>query len=118
MVENIAIIKEVHQFYDIKKAEKEALELLKIVELESVGTKRVSQCNTVEVFTTMFIRAVMMPEEIIFITMPTTILGTFKELERIIYMMQKLNTKNKYIEILDLKSNENYYKECTCSMIK
>jgi len=117
MLENIALIKEVHQRLSVKKAEQEAYEMLQKIQLEAIADKRVSQCSAQEIFYVMFIRALMMEERRVFLLVPVTITETLKDIQSIIKGMNRLND-NKSVEILDVSSNELYYKGCACSIVK
>ena len=68
MLENIALIKEVHQFIKTSSAQKEALYYLSKIDLQNVGKNRLTQCTSLEIFYISFIRALMTKEMNVIIT--------------------------------------------------
>ena len=117
MKENIALIQEVHQALSREVAEKNAVELLECLGIDSVANKRKNQCSDLEQFYVMIIRAFMMTQKRIFIKTPFMLLGSVLEIEKIIQDIQKLPLE-KEVFLLDVEANYHRYKECSCNMIK
>ncbi len=118
MCENISLIKEVNERLSRKKAEKIADDYLQKINLTKVASARVSQCSSLEIFYTMFIRALMTKEKNIIIARPLSLIQNSKELEKIIQNLHILNADSKNIIILDTITNESRYKGFSCHIIK
>ena len=117
MLENIALIPEVHQRMSIIKAECLALEKLKILGLETIAKKRIVACSMEEIFYVMYIRAFMMQKQKVIIKVPYTITESLKDIQSIIKQMIKIQ-ENQQIIILDVLSNAIHYKGTLCNIIK
>lgn len=117
MLENIALIKEVHEHMPTKKAQEEAKEQLKKIELESIGLYRLNQCDTYEVFCVSLIRALMTKEMNVIIVSPFHLIDNLRDIETVVATIQKLEVK-KNILILDTVSNEIHYKGSSCNIVK
>ncbi|MDA3909557.1 MAG: hypothetical protein PF437_10780 [Sulfurimonas sp.] len=117
MLENIALIKEVHEHMPTKKAQEEAKESLKKIELENIGLNRLNQCNSYEVFCVCFIRALMTKESDVIIVTPFHLIDNLRNIKTIISIVEKLQVK-KNILILDTISNEIHYKDSSCNIVK
>jgi len=118
MCENIAIIKEVHELLSIKKAEELANEYLEKINISHISLQRVQNTNSIDIFYTMLIRALMSKQKnIIIIAMPL-IVNDIKYLNDILNNINILNANYKNILILDTITNEHYYKGCLCPIIK
>ena len=117
MVENIALIQEVHQNKSIDESEALALEMLTKISLETIAYKRIPECSIEEIFFVMYIRALMMDIPKIYIKVPYAITENFKDIQSIIDAMELLKN-DKSVMILDLLSNEVHYKGCGCNIIK
>ncbi|WP_373036816.1 hypothetical protein [Sulfurimonas sp.] len=117
MLENIALIKEVHEHMPTKKAQEEAKEQLKKIELESISLNRLNQCDTYEVFCVSLIRALMTKEMNVIIVSPFHLIDNLRDIETVVATIQKLEVK-KNILILDTVSNEIHYKGSSCNIVK
>ncbi len=117
MLENIALIKEVHQFIKTSSAQKEALYYLSKIDLQNVGKNRLTQCTSLEIFYISFIRALMTKEMNVIILTPFHLIDNLRDIETVLASIQKLEIK-KNILILDTFSNETHYKGCSCNIIK
>jgi ABC-type cobalamin/Fe3+-siderophores transport system ATPase subunit len=117
MCENIALIKEVHENIPVSEANRFALNILKKIDLEEIAYKYVSNCTDKEIFLVMFIRAVMSQEKNVILESPSKILGNLFSIKKLIENMIELDSSKKII-ILDLVSNENYYKGAKCRIEK
>lgn len=117
MLENIALIKEVHEGLSIKKAETLALEMLEKINLISIAQSRSSQLTQQEIFYVIFIRAMMTKESKIYITTPFSLINNLRDITILINDIMILDSK-KEIFILDIIINEIHYKETTCNIIK
>jgi len=118
MVENIALILEVHQHMSIKKAQQIAQQYLDMIHLGHIGSYRKVQCTPLEIFYVMFIRALVTNEPTIIIETPYVLLESLREIKTISIHLEKLNQSKKKIIILDTQNNMLHYKDCLCNMIK
>ncbi|MDD5157965.1 hypothetical protein [Sulfurimonas sp.] len=110
MCENIALIKETHEHKSIKDAENEAFEMLQKIELGEIALKRVPQCNSLEIFFVMLIRALMTEKKRVIIVPLFLLTSSFEDMKNILKKISVLNS-DKCIYILDLVSNKNYYSD-------
>jgi len=113
MVENIALMLEVHQSMPVYKAESLAVEYLAKLGSETAGNKRIAQCSEQEVFYVKLIRAMFAPFEEILIVLPNTLTDSTDPANFICETLKKLEIAKK-VSILDLNSNENDYLEVSC----
>ncbi|WP_345993199.1 hypothetical protein [Sulfurimonas sp. HSL-1716] len=113
IVENIAIIQEVHAYKQVIKAEAEALELLRIIALEEIAQKRASQCSEFEIFCAMLLRALMNDNERIVIVTPFSFITSLTSIKEIAEVIYKLDIK-KDIIIADMKNNQTNYEGDLC----
>jgi len=117
MIENIALIKEVHQFLSVKQAHKDALNLLDKLSLASIADKRINECCDEDVFYVMFMRAMMSSEKDIVIEVPFSLVKNLENIGKLIENILFLND-DKNIIILDNITNESKYKGYPCHIIK
>lgn len=118
MLENIALIKEVHHLTPTSIAQAEAIELLSIIALENIGRNRLNQCTSLEVFYVMFIRAMMSDEENISIITPFFLIKKLSEIDSVLENIARINNGVKNIIILDTLTNQSHYKGDLCNIIK
>ena len=117
IIENISLIKEVHEFMPRLQAQEIAISLLSKVGLNHIKSYRQNQCSTVEIFYVMFLRALMSREKNIFIEVKHSVLETLKDINNVFESINLLKA-DKNIFILDLLENEDYYKGTLCNIIK
>jgi len=117
ILENISLIKEVHEFMPSVEAQSVASKLLAEVNLTQIELYRENQCSVIEIFYVMFIRALMCREKNIFIEVKHTLVENIKDSESLFKNINLLK-KDKNIFILDLVANEDYYKGSLCNIIK
>ncbi len=117
MLENIALIKEFHEFLPIPLAQKEAFEYLKKIDLQNISLYRLTQCSSLDIFYVCLIRALMTKEMNVIIVMPFNLVDNLKDIKKVFKTIDKLEVE-KNILILDLISNETHYKGCSCNIIK
>jgi len=117
IVENIAIIKEVHEDMKALKAESLAMDALSLLSLEYIGLKRLNECTIMDIFYVMVIRASMSDDEKIFIKMPSSLLGNLKKIHLALEKLSLLQL-DKDIYILDTQDNKNFYKGSLCNIIE
>ena len=118
MLENIALIKEFHEHMATSQAQALAKEYLQKLKLTHIGTYRVNQCSSLELFYVMFIRALMSQKKEILIVTPPLLIKKIEKMDAIIQILEMLNDTNKQIVIVDTIANEIYYKGCRCNTIK
>jgi len=117
MKENIALIKEVHHKKKRLEAEKEAVAMLRTINLEHIASYRSEQCSAIERFYVMFIRALMCDTPLIYILSPLMLTENRANMNELTVNMQKLN-RYKGIIIIDTDANLPHYKDCGCPMTK
>jgi len=117
MLENIALIKEVHEHMPTALAQEEAREALKKIDMENIALNRLNQCNSYEVFCVCLIRALMTKELDVIIVSPFHLIDNLRDIQTIVSSVQMLEVK-KNILILDTISNETHYKESSCNIVK
>lgn len=118
MLENIALIKEVHLLLPTSEAQAEAKELLERINLGDIGRKRLNQCSSLEVFYVMFIRAMMTSDENISIVTPFFLIKKLSEIDIVLENISIINNNLKKIIILDTLANQSHYKGELCNIIK
>ena len=117
MLENIALIKEVHERLSREKAEEIASDSLEKIALGDVGLKRVNQCNSLEIFYVMFIRALMSKETTVIIATPFSLINNLRDIQPIIDNIEILN-ESKNIFIFDSITNKSHYEGSSCLIVK
>ncbi len=117
MLENIALIKEVHEHLPTKSAQAEAREALAKIELEKISLFRVNMCDAYEIFCVSLIRAMMSNDKRLIIISPLNLLDSLSSIDDLVDIINKLQM-NKDILILDTLSNETHYKEASCNIVK
>ena len=105
IIENIALIQEVHQNISVNKAENLAKESLSKIGLEDISLLNITQCSSEELFYSMLVRAMMCENRTIIIESPYLISSDNIEFEKI----ERLNT-DKDIIVLDIFENKHKYK--------
>jgi len=117
MLENISLIKEVHEHMPIADAQELAMEFLKRVSLENIAYKRVNECSIIEIFYVMYIRALMSSERRIFIEVTHGVVDSLSNIHKLLESIEMLN-REKEVMILDLQEREIYYKDGRCNIIR
>lgn len=117
MLENIALIKEVHELLSIEKAENIAKESLEKIGLSHIGLNRLNQCSSLEVFYVMFIRALMSRDMNVIITTPFSLISNLRDIQPILDNIEILNT-HKNIFIFDNITNKSHYEGSSCPIVK
>lgn len=93
MLENIALIKEVHESMPTKLAQQQAKDYLEKIELQDIGLNRLNQCNSLEVFYVCLIRALMTKEMDVIIVAPFHLIDNLRDIEILITSIKKLDTQ-------------------------
>ncbi len=117
IVENIALIKEVHEYMPISKAQALANDYLSKINLAHIAQHRVEKCSALEIFYVIFIRAIMTEDKNIIIKNPYLMIKSYHKFHEVLEAINTLDAK-KHILILDLQNNEIHYKGSQCNMIK
>ena len=110
IIENIALIKEIHWHLSYKKAKHFALEALEKTGFAYIGSWRSAQCSERELFIAQLIRASMMQYAKIIIITPFVLLNETEEIAFLFSSCEKLGIKERCI-ILDLESNRVKYEK-------
>jgi len=116
IIENISLIKEVHEFMPTKKASEIAMSYLEKLNLSKIALYRPVMCNDLEILQVMFLRAVMFKNKNIAIINPHYLINNLKDIKVIIDAMKMVEGKD--LLILDLLSNEIYYEGCSCRIVR
>ncbi len=106
MIENIALIPEVHKHTSIKKAQELAQNSLAKIDKENIALKRMHQLNEVEIFYVLIARALMDERETIVIVNPLSIL---KHVEFLAIAMKNLAILNEEKNIIILENDINRF---------
>ncbi len=119
IIENIALIKEVHERLSQKAAQKQALEALEAVGYAYIGRFRSVNCNVKELFIAQLIRASMMQYAKITIIRPFVMLKDTEEIPMILDALRRIK-EGCDCEILDMKLNRSKYEAGgeACSIIE
>lgn len=117
MLENIAIIKEVHEALPTFMAQQEAREKLNVLGIEHVASQRLTQCSSLEIFYVMFVRSLMHNKPRIIIVTPFFLIKKLADIQEVLEKITKCNT-TKTLVILDNISNQSYYEGKACHIIK
>lgn len=117
MLENIALIREVHEHLATKDAQKEAREALKKIDLEKISLYRANMCDAYEIFCVSLIRAMMSDDKSVIIISPINLVDNLSTMSEISSVIKKLEM-DKDIIVLDTLSNEAHYKEVSCNIVK
>ena len=113
LLENVALIDEVHHHMSVKQAESKVLQTLKSNGLEQLAFKRIPQCNDHEIFQFLLLRAAAMPKKQAFILLPLTLVNHEDGINAILNIINNLKI-DLTISILDLKSNQIHYQGLAC----
>lgn len=113
MLENIALIDEVHGRLSVKEAESKALQRLTHLGMERLALLRTAQCTYEERFLIMLLRATSMPVNQVFILFPLSLVPHEGGMEPVLNRIQQIDTKMN-LQILDLKSNLILYQGLPC----
>ena len=117
IIENISLIKEVHEFISINKAQNISNEYLEKIHLSNIANKRPTACSDTEKLYAMIIRATMCQNKKIIISNLVHLLDNLKDIQDIIKNVENIVT-DKNVTILDIFSNEIHYEGCLCRIIK
>jgi ABC-type lipoprotein export system ATPase subunit len=109
IIENISLVKQVHEFMSVKDSQKMVLDYLSVISYEDLANKRVDDCNDLEIFYIKFIRTLVVDAQNIIIVTPYRILNATQSMDEIINNLLKYNSEKK-ITILDLVFDEHRYK--------
>ena len=119
VIENIALIEEVHQRLPREMAHKNAMEKLTLLELNTIAESRITTCSQFERFKVAIIRASMMLDAKIYIVLPLQQFHTNNSTEDMIQSIVDINIEEN-TTVLDLVSNlEEYHRKgVTCHIIE
>ena len=109
VIENIALIEEVHQRLPREVAHINALEKLTQLGLGTIAQSRIGSCSQFERFSVSMIRASMMLDAKIYIVLPLQQFHTNNSIEDMMKSITDLNVEES-ITVLDVVSNLEEYK--------
>ncbi len=109
VIENIALIQEVHERLTREAAHENALDKLRLLGLEAIAKSRIASCSQFEYFCISMIRASMMLDAKIYIILPLQQFHTNSSIEDMVHSICNINIQE-HVIILDLVSNIEEYK--------
>lgn len=117
MIENIALIPEMHQGLRVPIAEQQAKIELEQAGMQHIGNKRVPQCTDKEKFYAMLIRAKLFNPSKILIEAPFSFISGMHSVEFIMNAIKNADIPHS-VEIADLKSNRMHYTGEECHILE
>lgn len=117
MLENIALMKEVHEGMPTQEAQSIAKTYLAKIGIEKIANNRLTQCNSLEIFYVMLLRALMHNKDTIMIVTPFFLIKKLSDIGGVLENISLLNS-GKTLLILDNISNQSYYEGKACNIIK
>ena len=118
MLENIALISQVHDKMGMAQSHKKAYAALKSLELEQIAPLRYENCSAKEKFYVQLIRANILKDAKIIIEQPFMLLAEEMSIHFILDALGRLNIPYERVRIIDLVHQENNYKEPQCRIEK
>lgn len=114
MVENIALILQVHEHLNRQEAKHIASKALLSLELNHIAALRYDVCSEKEIFFTQLIRACLKKDAKIVIDQPFSFLADEMDLSFILDALDRLLVSYQDVIIIDLKHQQSHYKESAC----
>ena len=114
MIENIALILQVHEHMNRKNAQKVAYNALKKLGMISLAPLRYDTCSDKEIFYVQLIRAFVLKGAKIVIDQPFVFLTEENNINFILDALDALLIPYQQVIILDLAHQESHYKESSC----
>ena len=114
MIENIALLLQVHQHMNRKSAQKVAYDALKSLGIIALAPLRYDACSDKEIFYVQLIRAFVLKSAKIVIDQPFVFLAEENSINFILDALDALLVPYQQVIILDLKHQESHYKESSC----
>jgi ABC-type lipopolysaccharide export system ATPase subunit len=108
MIENIALILEVHEKRSTKESNERVEKLLDKISLGGIKNKRLNQCNSLESFYVMLLRAVVYDAKVIVIYQLLSLVDELEDINQIIQNIQKLNISQDIV-FADNQNNQSFY---------
>jgi ABC-type lipopolysaccharide export system ATPase subunit len=118
MIENIALILQVHEGLSREAAHKRAHQKLKVLELLHLANWRYDICSEKEIFYVQLIRAHMQKNAKIVIDQPFAFLAEEVDLGFIFTALDRLMIAYEEVLIIDLTGQKSHYKETACHIEK
>lgn len=107
MLENIALIKEVHGAVSIDQAEAEAIHYLSKINLQHLQSHSIGQCSSLDLFSVMLIRALMFSPELMIVS-PFNLINNLESIDSLVQIVVDLKIKNTIL-IVDIERNDFHY---------
>lgn len=118
MLENIALVLQIHQGLSRAKAHKIVSAVLDLLNLEKISQLRYESCSNKEIFLVQIIRACIQKDAKIIIEQPFILLNEEASLDFIFETLDMLGIAHERVLVIDLQHQENYYKESGWHIIK
>ncbi len=114
MIENIALIMQVHDHLSRKKAQKLAYDALKALGLIHLAPLRYDACSDKDIFYIQLIRAFVQKGDKIIIDQPFVFLAEENSINFILDALDALLIPYQQVLIIDLEHQQSHYKEVSC----
>ncbi len=114
MIENIALVMQVHERLSRKKAQKRAYDALKALGLIHLRALRYDACSDKEIFYVQLIRAFVRKGAKIIIDQPFVFLAEETSINFILDALDALFIPYQQVIIIDLEHQQSHYKEISC----
>lgn len=118
MLENIALISQVHEKLSITRSHKKAYEALSTLDLGRIASLRYENCSAKEKFYVQLLRANILKDAKVIIEQPFMLLAEEMSIEFILNALQRLNISYDRVSIIDLIHQQSNYKEPQCHIEK
>lgn len=118
MLENIALVLQVHEHLSRKQAHQEVYHALNALGLEKIAMLRYEACSDKEIFLVQLIRACIKKDVRIIIEQPFLLLGDEFNLDFVFNALDTLNIACERVLVVDLIHQKNYYQEDRCHIIE
>lgn len=114
MVENIALILQVHEKLSRNKAQKRAFDALHSLHLDRLAPLRYDVCSIQDIFYVQLIRAFVQKGAKIVIDQPFVFLNEQTDINFILEALDALLVPYQDVTIIDLEHQKSHYKEVSC----
>ena len=114
MIENIALILQVHEGFSRSKAKDRALRALQSLQLGHIASLRYDACSEKDIFSTQLIRACLKKDATIVIDQPFIFLDEEIDLSFLLDALDRLLISYQDVLIIDLSHQKSHYKESAC----
>jgi len=118
ILENVALVSQVHQGLNRIKAQEKAFIALEKLGISHLSFLRYNECDTKDIFCAQLARAAMIEENKVIIEQPFSLLAEEVHKDFIFDALQNLDIAFNKVFVLDLEHQESFYKEGPCHIEK